>query len=358
MATKSSDPYAALGVSRDVSKEDLRRAYRKLAREFHPDVRPGDKAAEERFKQITAAYEVLGDARKRKLYDEFGDIGLREGFDAEQARAYAGMGGGGHAGGGPAGFDLGDMLGDLFGGGGGAPGGRARTAERTGTVEVGFVEAVRGTELHLQLPQQVRCGGCHGEGAEAGAAPQRCAACRGAGQLDMGGMRTRCPHCRGKGQQRPACRACGGQGTQERSRPVTVRVPPGAAHGSKLRVPGGSSGGAGWLLEVRVGSHPWFRREGLDLVVRLPLTISEAALGGAVAVPTPSGTVKLRVPPGSQPGTRLRLRGRGVARAGKQGDLFAELELVVPQLQTPEQEKAAQTLASAYPQDVRQKLSF
>lgn len=357
MANSSPDPYAVLGLSRGASQDEVRRAYRKLARQYHPDVRPGDKAAEERFKQVTAANEVLGDGRKRKLYDEFGEMGLREGFDAAQARAYAGMGGGAGMGGAGGGFDLGDMLGDLFGGGG-ARAGHACAAERTGTVEVSFVGAVRGTELHLQLPQQVRCAACQGDGGASGSAPQRCAACRGKGQLDLGGMRTRCPHCRGKGQQRPACPTCGGQGTQERKQAVTVRVPPGAAQGSKLRVPGGSTGGPGWLLEVRVKSHPWFRREGLDLVVRLPLTVGEAALGATVPVPTPTGAVKLRVPPGAQPGTRLRLRGRGVTRGSQMGDLFAELELVVPQAQTPEQQAAARTLDAAYPDPVRERLHF
>ena len=351
------DFYATLGVAHDASKDDLRKAYRKLARQYHPDVRPGDKAAEERFKAITAAYDVLGDEKKRKLYDEFGEAGLREGFDAARARAYQGASAGGTGG-----FDLGDMLGDLFGGGGGGSRSRARGPDIEATVDVDLVQAVRGTELSLQLPTQTLCSACRGSGHAPGSHPARCAGCRGSGHLEMGGMRARCPHCGGTGSSQPACRRCGGQGHEERTAPVNVRIPAGVGHKSRLRVAGkGGSGPAGpgdLLLEVRVRPHPHFRQEGLDLVVRLPLTVAEAMLGEQVEVPTPDGPVKLKVPAGSQPGTRLRLRGKGVARGSQRGDLFAEVQLVLPAAKSPEHEAAARALQDAYDAPVREGLHF
>jgi molecular chaperone DnaJ len=368
----SQDLYRTLGVAKGASADEIRRAYRKLARENHPDLKPGDKAAEERFKKISSANDVLGDSKKRALYDEFGEQGLREGFDVDQARTYAryggGFGGGGQSAssGGGFGFDVGDLFGDFFGGRGrqaqAAPG-----QDLSASVELNLDEALAGKEISLQLPVGQACSTCRGTGRKSGQAPKRCGTCRGAGQVDMGGGRpgmpkARCPSCQGSGQQAESCSMCAGHGQVQSQRPVTVRIPPGADHGSKLRVTGRGApgkGGPGDLhLSITVRSHPWFRREGLNLIMRLPLTVAEACCGTQVTVPTITGTAQLKIAPGTQSGTRLRMRGKGVAKGGKQGDLLVEVEVRVPETISPEGEAAARTLEALYQAPVRQGLKL
>ena len=363
------DLYRVLGVPKTASGDDIRRAYRKLARENHPDLKPGDKAAEERFKQVSSANDVLGDASRRKLYDEFGAAGLREGFDAAQARRYGAgpfSGGGGSAAaarGGGFPFDVGDIFNDFFGGGGG----RSRAPQQApghdlaATVELELSEALAGKELTLSLPTAVRCTSCQGSGKAPGSAPRRCGACRGAGQVGMGpggrGPRARCPQCAGTGQLGDPCGACGGQGQVSQTGPVTVRIPPGADHGAKLRVAGKGAPGAGGpgdlQLTIKVRPHPWFRREGLNLLLRLPLTVAESMQGTQVTVPTLTGTAQLKIPAGTQTGVRLRLRGKGAARGSQQGDLLVDVEVRVPEVQSPEGEAAARALEGLYSAPVR-----
>jgi molecular chaperone DnaJ len=362
--------YSILGVPKNASDDAIRKAYRKLARENHPDLKPGDKAAEERFKQISAANDVLGNPKKRALYDEFGEVGLKEGFDAEQARAYSRYAGGGPSAGGGGGgqgysFDMGDLFGDFFGS-------ReryeppSRGNDLQAVVELDFAEALRGKEITLQLPVAHPCGVCRGSGRRSGGAQRRCPTCRGQGQVNVGGHpgmpKTRCPACLGTGQVADPCPGCGGQGQVTHQGPVTVRIPAGADNNSKLRVAGrgapGKGGAGDLLLTVKVRPHRWFRRQGNDLIVRLPLTVAEALCGTQVTVPTLTGSVQVKIPPSTQTGTRLRLKGKGVSRGQKHGDLFVEVELRLPEANSPEAEAAARALEGQYNRPVRAGLTL
>jgi DnaJ-class molecular chaperone len=340
------DPYIALGVSKGAADDVIRTAYRKLARKFHPDVNPNDKAAEERFKEVSSAYDVLSDPKKRALYDEFGSIGLREGFDAQRARAYArggpGMGGGGRPGGfgGQAGqggpeFDLGDLFGDLFAGGGGRRRGPQRGRDVVARVEISFRESLEGREISLQLGggSSSKCQGCGGSGKIGGPRGNPCGVCQGSGQSPGGGT-------------------------------VTVRIPKGADNGSKLRVagrgepgPGGAAAGD-LIIETQVRPHPHFSREGLNLLLRLPISLEEAYNGASVGVPTPSGEVSLKVPPLSHPNTRLRLRDRGVQRGSQTGDLLVELDVRFPERSDEAVAAALKQASSDAGLALRQNLQF
>ncbi len=277
----AADFYKELGLSRGAGADEIRKAYRKLAAQYHPDKNQGDDAAETKFKRVNNAYQVLGDEKKRKLYDEFGEEGLREGFNPDIARAYRGrspFGGGGSGGvnledfvsGGAGARGFGDLFGDVFR----AARGASRGPDAAGEVRVDFVSALRGTTVTLQVP------GVAGE--------------------------------------------------------VNVRVPPGAADGDKLRVPGRGSPGRGGgqsgdlLLTVRVAAHPHFSRDGLDLKLDFPITALEAVSGSKVRVPTPDGPVSLTVPKGAQSGQQLRLRGRGVKRKERRGDLYVRFLVKLP----------------------------
>jgi molecular chaperone DnaJ len=360
---REQDLYSALGVSRTASADEIRKTYRKLARKHHPDVNPGNKAAEDRFKEISGAYDVLSDPAKRKLYDEFGAEGLRGGFDPEQARAYKQWqsrprerGTPPPAQGSPE-VDLDDLFGDLFSKGAAPRGrrGQARPAapELHATVEIDFAQAIHGTELHLELPVPTPCPVCHGSGDKPGTTRRECPTCHGSGHTPIasGPMRlmTTCPTCHGEGELRTPCERCHGDGTIEQAQPITVRIPPGADDGTRLRVAAHNL-----VIETRVRPHPFFRREGLDLHLRLPVTLDEALNGAGIDVPTPGGMVRLRVPPRSQPGTKLRLRGKGVHRDKERGDLYAELDLRLPDKDDAELARAARDATRAYSHPVRE----
>jgi len=387
MADPEKDLYAVLGVSKSATQDEIRRVYKKLARQYHPDVNPGNASAEERFKEISAAYDVLSNADKRKLYDEFGHEGLRGGFDPDKARAYKAwsegrrttrgpMGGGFGATGGAdeEGFEF--DLGDLFGGMGGfgfgddirEPRARARGPARGQdvgvAVEIDFVDALRGKEIPMRLPLRVECDRCGGKGDEPGTTPDKCKTCDGTGraQVVRGPMRMLgvCPTCGGEGVVRTPCTKCGGSGVVESEQTVTVRIPPGADHGTQLTVRGkghaGIRGGppGDLVIETRVRPHPWFRREGLDLHLKLPVTVAEAYAGASIDVPTPDGTVKLKVPPRSQPGARLRLKGKGVERKSERGDLYVDLDVRLPPREDKEFEQAARAAEALYEKPVRE----
>ncbi len=373
------DLYQTLGVSKTATEDQIRKAYRKLARKHHPDVNPGDKKAEESFKEVAAAYEVLSDPKKRKDYDEFGDDALRGGFDPEKARAYREWSTNRERAGRPfedesQEFDLGDIFGG-FGGNGGfgaATGGSARGYARRAAlrgedilarVDVDFVQALHGIELEVAVPQRETCPTCHGSGDAPGAKPQTCPTCKGSGkeQLVEGPMRMTisCRTCGGSGKLTPPCPTCHGEGEIMTEQPVKVRVPPGADEGSRLRVAGKGAPGHGGppgdlLIEMHVRPHPYFRREGLDLHLRLPVTVSEALAGAGVEVPTPQGSVKLTIPPRSQSGAKLRLRERGVVRGGKKGDLYIELDVRLPDGDAPALVEAARAAEDAYSKPVRE----
>jgi len=383
------DPYATLGVAKNASAEEIKKTYRKLAKKLHPDVNPGDKKAEERFKDVSAAFEILGDPKKRALYDEFGEVALSSGFDekkAEQYRAYqraasgAGRGGGlsgfeGFGGGGfdPSEFgDLGSMFGDLF------------TQRRQGaarrranepvpgddveaSIEVELRDAVLGAEREITVERPARCPECKGTGAKPGTKPQRCPQCGGSGEVKVAGglMRATCPRCQGSGRTQESCPRCGGEGTVLEAARLRVKIPPGVETGSRVRLAGqGSPGERGGengdlYLRITVRPHPTVRVDGRDLSLDLPITVAEALQGAEVTAPTFEGPVKLKIPPRSQSGRRLRLRGRGLPalRSGEtgapRGDLYVVLQIVLPP-DSAAARAAATELQKLYPPDVRQ----
>jgi molecular chaperone DnaJ len=335
------DYYEILGVSRDASEKDLKAAYRKLARKYHPDVNPGDKHAEERFKEIAEAFAVLSDPEKRAQYDRGGHDAFGPGFDP--------FGG--------AGFDIRDFgLGDLsdlfemFGAGaGGRRGGRRGTsrAHRGEDIEfeigVPFVDAARGTTLEIRLPRQTPCSECGGAGTRSGSQEIQCPDCMGAGRQDQrrGPMQVSvtCPRCGGSGRLRGSpCDPCGGSGRRGSEEKIKVRIPAGIEDGGRVRLAG--KGNAGTLggpagdayLRIRVEAHPTFRRDGRDLSCDVSIGIARAALGGTIEVPTLDGKASITVPPGTRSGQRFRLRGKGVgAGNGKPaGDLYAVISIVPP----------------------------
>ena len=381
------DYYQILGVDRGASAEDVKKAYRKLARKYHPDVNPGNKAAEEKFKQVSSAFEVLSDAKKRKLYDEFGPDAEKIVFDekkAEAYRAYKSAASSGGAGGipyGAEGFDLGDLFGDLFGGRGGGAGGfdpadmfgRRRSAgpergeDLTARVQLTLNEAVSGAERTLAISRPGRCSACSGRG-DSGRMGT-CPTCSGTGRPRRAGLfggSGVCPNCQGTGRAMEACSQCAGAGIKEESTRLTVKIPAGVQAGSKVRLSGqGAAGPRGGppgdlYIETEVAEHALVRREGDDLHIDLPVTVPEAILGAEVRVPTFQGEVTVKVPPGSQSGRRMRLKGRGVPslKGGAPGDLYLHLQVKVPEEASAEARAAAETLSRAYRDDVRRELTL
>jgi molecular chaperone DnaJ len=372
------DYYDVLGVPQGAAEKEIKRAYKNLARKLHPDQNPGDTVAEERFKEVSGAYDVLGDADKRKEYDEVRRM---------VAAGYS-PGGGGGAGAGPFGFGpggpgnirvdfdgeggLGDILGGLFGRGrgqGGGRGGRQRTGPQRGrdletTLHIGFEEAVRGVTSTVRFTAEATCSTCHGSGAAPGTTPEWCPQCGGSGSVAVNqgpfSFSEVCPNCGGRGQVIPSpCPTCKGRGVEVRPRTVKVRVPAGVADGQRIRVKGrgaaGTHGGeAGDLyVVVSVEPHPLFGRRGNDLTVRVPLSFAEAALGAEVPVPTLDGPVTIRVKPGTQSGTVLRVPDRGV----KGGALRVTLEVLVPTNVTDEQREVVEKLAAVFADDPRADLT-
>ncbi|MFZ6004426.1 MAG: molecular chaperone DnaJ [Actinomycetota bacterium] len=348
------DYYRILGVSDTASAKEIKSAYRKLSRQYHPDANAGDAAAEERFKEISAAYDVVGDADRRKEYDEVRRLGP----------AAAGFPGGG----GPGGFtftdagDIGDLLGGLFGRGrrgGTRGGGPHRGQDLEAELHLSFDDAVTGVTTAVHLTSEAPCSTCHGSGARPGTSPHRCATCGGSGVVSdnqgLFSLSSPCPTCAGRGVviEEP-CGTCRGTGVERRPREVKVRVPAGVDHGQRIRLkgrggPGRNGGPPGDLyVIVRVALHPIFGRRGKDLTLSLPITFPEAALGADVAVPTlHDGPVTLRIPPGTRSGRTFRVRGKGVAQAKASGDLLVTVEVAVPSKLSSAQRKAVEALQAA-----------
>lgn len=352
------DYYKVLGVSATATPKEITKAYRKLAREFHPDTNPGNAAAEERFKEVSAAYDVLGDEAKRTEYDEVRRLGPMAGFG----------GAGGPAGGGQSfnvGADgLGDLLGQMFGRGrrgGGASAGRGpqRGADYEATLTLDFADAVRGITTTLFLTTDAQCSTCSGSGSRPGTTPKVCSRCGGRGVIDDNqgpfSFTSPCTSCAGRGVviDQP-CSTCYGSGTEKRQREVQVRIPAGVDDHQKIRLkgkgaPGRNGGPAGDLIvECLVTPHRLFGRDGANLTVRVPVTFAEAALGGDIDVPTLDGSrVTLRLRPGTQSGSRHRVKGKGVVTAKAHGDLIVSVEVQVPTELTDGQRAAIEALAAA-----------
>ena len=370
------DYYKVLGVSKGASEKDIQKAYRKLAREFHPDKNPGDVKSEERFKEISAAYDVVGDPTKRAEYDEAQRLGASGGFGGSGgfSRGGAGGGAGGFSGGGTGG--LGDILGDLFGGGsagrqrgGPAPGtGPRRGSDLESELHLSFEDAIHGVTTSVHLTSDAPCRTCSGSGAKPGTTPQTCGQCHGRGVLDdnqgLFSFSQPCPACAGRGRIiKDPCPTCHGGGIERRPRQVAVRVPAGVKDGQKIRLkgrgtPGMNGGPAGDLfVKVLVNPHRLFSRAGRNLTITVPITFAEAALGGKIKVPLlDGGSVTLRIPAGTQNGKTLRVTGKGIAAKNGTGDLLVTLDVVVPVRLTAEQREAVEALAATMTDSPREHL--
>lgn len=337
------DYYEVLGVQKDASKDDIKKGYRKLAVQYHPDRNPGDKAAEEKFKEATEAYEILSDDQKRQIYDQYGFAGLE------------GMGGGGASGGFSHAFnDFSDLFGDfggmfenLFGGGS-----RRRSAESSGQgaslrydLEITFQEAVYGTEKQIQFKHSEACEACHGTGGEKGSKRKTCATCQGSGQIRRSSgffaISQPCPTCQGAGTVIDSpCKVCGGNGLQQKLKKETIKIPAGSDNGKRITIPrqgdaGRNGGPAGDLVVViHVANHQFYERDGNDLYCAISISMSQAALGAEIFVTALDGKkFKLKIPAGTQNGKLLRLRDEGVPVTGssRKGDLYIKVLVHVPE---------------------------
>jgi molecular chaperone DnaJ len=348
--------YKTLGVSKKASDEEIKKAYRKLARKYHPDRNPGDKEAEEKFKEISAAHDVLGDPEKRKEYDEAGAFG---GFGGGQ-----GPFPGGGAGGGFGGFDFGDILGSVFNRGGGRPQTQqVRGRDLETEVPLTFDQAINGAQISVTVPKSSRCGTCHGSGAKPGTSPTTCPRCEGRGVESQGqglfSISQPCPQCGGAGQIiEDPCPTCGGSGLTQQTKRYKVNVPAGVKDGTRIRLAGkgedGPRGGPPGDLYVttRVAASPVFKRlDDGNLEVAVPISVPEALRGGTIEVPTLNGTKKIKVAPGTKHGAVQRLRGegppRGKGKGGGNGDIRYRLEIAVPTELSEDQLKAVDELAEA-----------
>jgi molecular chaperone DnaJ len=345
MAAKQ-DYYQTLGVERGVSPDDLKKAYRKLAMKLHPDRNPGDKKAEQQFKEVNEAYDVLKDEQKRAAYDRFGHAAFENGANGAGARA----GGFDFAGG------FADIFDEMFGeftGRGRQSGGGQRGADLRYNMEIDLDEAFAGKAATIRVAAQAVCDPCSGTGAEAGSKPQTCPTCRGQGKVRASQgfftIERTCPSCHGRGQtiDRP-CRSCQGQGRVQRERTLKVDIPPGVEDGTRIRLAGeGEAGLRGappgdLYMFLTVRPHDFFQRDGANIHCRVPVSMVSAALGGSVEVPTlGGGRAKVVVPPGTQSGHQFRLKGKGmsVLRSSSRGDMFIEIAVETPVNLTKQQQE-------------------
>ena len=357
------DFYKILGVKKDAKPDEIKKAYRRLARKYHPDVNPGDKAAEERFKQMSEAFDVLSDPKKRKVYDRFGQYS-----DNLANAAEAGPGAGAsYTRGAPfdfSGFDWGaatggsgtssgggsfrDIFADLFGGSKAEREPPRPQPQRGADIEMplslSFEEAITGLTTNITVNRSEQCSRCHGAG-DTGGSVVTCSTCKGSGQVQRTGGRLRfsqeCPDCGGTGKRRPPCSLCKGKGVLGRTENVKVRIPAGVDTGSRVRIPGKGEGGrlgappGDLFIITNVGRHQYFTRKGDNIYVTVPITVPEAALGAKIEVPTVNGKAQLRIAPGTQSGQKFRLRGRGAPSlrdANVHGDQFVEVQVTLPRV--------------------------
>ena len=403
--TKNKDYYGVLGVKKTATADEIRKAFRKAARKYHPDVNPGDKKAEEKFKEISEANDVLSDEKKRKIYDQLGFYSDNIDPAAAEAAARGGYGGGGfggaQAGRGGAqevpfdfgGFDFSDFQGGgaqqqqggggfggsfrdifsgMFTGGRGAARGPQPGTDLEYQVSVDFWTAIRGGVTRLEIQRQEVCPTCKGKSTTGGSV--ECPECHGSGQVtQMGGrmkFNIQCPRCGGTGKIQNTCPTCDGEGVVTKKEPLEFRIKPGTRDGQRIRLAGkgnaGTNGGAAGdlYLIIRAGTNPVFTRTGDDIHVTVPVTMTEAALGAKIDVPTidtheGGGRTQLKIPPGTQTGQKLRLREKGVPSAvheGKRGDQIVEVKIVVPKVQDERSKEILRELARLNPEDPREEL--
>jgi len=388
-STSKQDFYEVLGVSRDAKADEIRKSYRKLARKHHPDLNPGDKAAEERFKKVQEAYDVLSDSKKRQIYDQHGfysdnippgggpspgtgggayDPGM--GFGGFDFSDYVNQTGGADRSGAAGSSQFRDIFSQFFGGRGGdnhAASGPEKGSDLEYGLNIDFWESIRGTQVKLNIVRQETCETCGGSGSVGGATTV-CPECDGTGNVTQmaGAMKfsLTCPRCDGKGRLRNVCPTCHGDGRLSKPDMVEVRIPPGALSGSRLRVAGKgnagrNTGAAGDLyITIRVTPHPFFGREGDDIHIQVPVTVSEAGLGAKIEVPTIDGRALLKVPQGTQNGQKFRLREKGVmnARKNKRGDEIVEVVIQAPKAQDERTRELLRELSQANTEDPRKEI--
>jgi len=348
------DYYEVLGVAKDSSGKDIKKAYRRVAMKFHPDRNPDDEDAEDKFKEASEAYEILSDAQKRNAYDQYG-------HDAVGGNA----GGGGN---GNFGDIFGDVFGDIFGGGGGGRSrGPARGSDLRYNLDVDLEQAVKGTEVKIRIPSLVGCKPCNGSGAKKGSSPISCTTCGGVGQVRMQqgffSVQQTCPNCRGKGKMiSDPCTSCRGQGRVEETKTLSVKVPPGVDTGDRIRLGGegeaGPDGGPSGdlFVQINVREHAIFERDGKHLYCEVPISIIDASLGGELEVPTLEGRVKLKIPEETQTGKLFRLRGKGVSpvRGGSTGDLLCRVAVETPANLTKHQRELLKELKESFEKEGNQ----
>ena len=370
MAENKRDYYEVLGVEKSASNEEIKKAYRKKAMQFHPDRNPGDKTAEEKFKEVGEAYEVLSDADKRSRYDQFGFQGVDPNF-----------GGGSGFGGGFGGFggfgDLGDIFGEFFGGGRSSAGANVpRRGENVGArLEITFEEAAFGCEKEVAAQRIENCSSCNGSGSADGVV-ETCSTCRGAGQVrttqNFMGMQmqstTVCPQCNGRGKQiKTPCNTCRGKGKVRRTQKIKVKIPAGVDEGQSVRIRGegcvGSNGGptGDLLVEIYIKRHPIFERENVDVMCEVPITFTQAALGAEIEVPTLDGKVKYEIPEGTQTGKTFILYGKGIPyinNAKRRGNQLFTVVVETPTKLTKEQKELLRQLDSSLEETPKRKKFF
>ncbi len=401
MATATKDYYGLLGVKKTATQDEIRKAFRKLARKWHPDVNPNNRQAEEKFKEISEANDVLSEPKKRKIYDQFGFYSDNIDAAAAEAAAAGGHRGGGFPGGGAqggaqgqgvpfdfSGFDFSDFgpeagrsgqqaprggsggFKDIFSsifsgrGAGGMQEGPQPGTDLEYQASVGFWQAIRGGVVRMQISRSEVCAACHGRGSigPAGTCPE----CKGAGQVTQTGGRMKfniaCPRCGGTGHAKNVCPTCHGEGSVNRTESLEVRIKPGTRDGQRIRIPGKGNAGAhggppgDLFIIVRAGDHPLFHRDGEDISVTIPVSVTEAALGARIEVPTIDGRASLKVPPGTQSGQKLRLREKGVPSSrqeGARGDQIVEIKIVVPQLRDEKSKEILREFARLNAEDPR-----
>jgi len=343
------DFYERLGIKKGASEDEIKKTYRRLARKYHPDLNPGDNAAEKKFKEINEAYEVLSDPKKRAEYDEYGRVASEgvHGFEGFNARDFGGFGG------------TEDIFADLFGGGGFEQRQRpSRGSDLSTHLDISLEEACTGVTRSISLRREVSCKSCGGTGAES---YQTCPYCKGAGSIKQSrgffNLGQPCPQCRGTGKSvTKTCSACSGSGSALTTSTLKVKIPAGADTGNKIKLKGmggaGAKGGppGNLYIELTVRNHPLFTREGNNLFVDVPVNISEAVLGGKIKVPTIDGSVTMTLPPGTDSGKKFRLKGKGVPdrKGGIKGDEFAVIKIVVPKNVNDKTKEALEEIGKAY----------
>jgi molecular chaperone DnaJ len=359
MPANVKDYYETLGVSRDVSEDEIKRAYRKLARKYHPDLNPGDKSAEEKFKEINEAYAVLGDPKKRKEYDRFGKTPFETGggpwYEGVRTPGYEDI----------FEFGLGDIFGNIFGETSRAER-RAKGADLHMGLSLSLDEAFAGTQKSININREALCRSCQGSGAETF---ETCRKCKGSGVLQTSKgffrMQQPCRECGGTGRRiTRACKACGGNGVITSSETVKVKIPAGADSGSRMKLKGMGNAGPGGgppgdlFIDISIRPHPFFKREGKDLYIDLPVTFGEAALGAKVEVPTIDGVAVMTIPPGTQSGQKFKLTGKGFPspKGGQRGSQFVNIKVVVPKEMSGKAKEAVKEIEGLYKENPRKGL--